>query len=255
MAVDTARLALTVAGELPSGRMRLALTEVSDSLASKGILDRLVLVGRAIAEAVDDLDDPSFRHLTTHRSDAVRQWCAYAVNNPSRAMSLNSRLEVTLPFAADSHMSVRECAWMAFRPFLVARLDEGLDLLTAVARSKDPRVRRFAVEVSRPRSVWGQHCFALKARPELGRRLLEAVRREQSRYTQLSVGNWLNDASKSRPDWVQALCGEWLLDGNEGTSSMVRRGLRTLQARAALQQRSNAQATFRQLVPHNPGGG
>jgi hypothetical protein len=175
MAVDTARLALTVASELPLGRMRKALAEVADCLRDRGILDRLVLVGRAVDGAVNDFDDPAFRHLIVHRSSAVRQWCAYAVNNPARVMSLQDRLGVTLPFAADPHMSVRECAWMAFRPFLLARLDEGLPLLVNVARSDDPRVRRFAVEVSRPRSVWGHHCSALKLRPELGRPLLEAV--------------------------------------------------------------------------------
>jgi 3-methyladenine DNA glycosylase AlkC len=255
MAVDTARLALTVARELPQGRLRRALIDVSNDLAGKGILDRLNLVGRAVASAVVDFDSPSFRYLVTHRSDAVRQWCAYAVNYPQSALSLERLLAATLPFAADSHMSVRECAWMAFRPFLIARLDEGLRLLSVIARSQEPRVRRFAVEVSRPRSVWGRHCTALKKEPALGRPVLEAVRGESNRYTQLSVGNWLNDASKSRPDWVQAVCDEWSRDGDSATNWMARRGMRTLTARTAAGVLPPSQATFHQFVPLNRGGG
>lgn len=255
MAIDTGRLAATVADELPRGRLREGLAGVANDLGGRGILDRLGLVGRAVAQAVDGLDDPSFRYLASHRSDAVRQWCAYAINNPLHRLSYEDQLHATLPFAGDSHMSVRECAWMAFRPFLMARLDEGLRLLAAVARSPDAKLRRFAVEVSRPRSVWGQHCNPLKTDPQLARPILEAVRGETNRYTQLSVGNWLNDASKSRPDWVQALCNEWSRDGNAGTDWMARRGLRTLTARATLAKGPNSQAAFHQFAPLSPGGG
>lgn len=143
---------------------------------------------------------------------------------------------------------------MAFRPYLTARLEEGLCLLASVARSQEPTIRRFAAEVSRPRSVWGQHCIALKVNPQLGRPILEALRGESNRYVQLAVGNWLNDASKSRPDWVQALCDEWLRDRNSGTNWMVKRGLRTLAARAAREKRANPQATFHQFAPFSPGG-
>jgi 3-methyladenine DNA glycosylase AlkC len=248
MAVDTGQLTSTVAGELPHGRLRQALFDVSNDLAGRGILDRLILVGQAVASTVEGFDDPLFRYLASHRSDAVRQWCVYAVNNPSSAVSLEDLLVATIPFAVDSHMSVRECAWMAFRPFLMKRLDEGLRLLAAVARSHDPRARRFAVEVSRPRSVWGRHSTALKKDPELGRPILEAVRGETNRYTQLSVGNWLNDASKSRPDWVRALCDQWSCDSDRATNWMARRGLRTLRSHAGLEERPNLQAAFHQIA-------
>jgi 3-methyladenine DNA glycosylase AlkC len=254
MAVDTGQLTVTVAGELPLGRLRQALVAVSPDLAGKGILDRLKLVGQVVACAVDDFDDPGFRHLASHRSDAVRQWCAYAASNHRRVRSLASLLTATLPFAADSHMSVRECAWMAFRPRLIAHLNEGLHLLTEVAQSPDPRVRRFAVESSRPRSVWGQHCTVLKAHPELGRPILEVVRAESNRYTQLSVGHWLNDASKSRPDWVQGLSDEWSRDGNMGTNWMARRGLRTLRSRAAGEIGPNSRVSFHHSTLLGPGG-
>lgn len=254
MGVDTAQLALRVADELPRNAVRASLLGVAPTLTEGGILHRLVLVGNAISVAVESLDDPSFVLITRHRSDAVRQWGAYAVNDPRRRMSLDERLGLTLPFAADPHMSVRECAWMAFRPFLLARLEEGLELLRGVASAPDFRLRRFAVEVSRPRSVWGKHCEVLKRRPELARPLLEQLKGEPSRYVQLAVGNWINDASKTRPDWVQALCVDWSHEHDKGTDSMVKRGLRTLRTRNALDRQHAVQADLGQFMSGNPGG-
>ena len=44
---------------------------------------------------------------------------------------------------------------MAFRPHFAAHVTGALPMLASVALDSDPNVRRFAVEVSRPRSVWG----------------------------------------------------------------------------------------------------
>ena len=44
-----------------------------------------------------------------------------------------------------------------------------------------------------------------------------------------SVGNWLNDASKSRPEWVRALAKEWGRTSKTAeTAWIVRHALRTL---------------------------
>lgn len=255
MGVNTAQLVEVVASELPSGALRDALAAVAVKLSGYGILERLAKVSSAITAVVADLDNPSFLAIAHHRSDAVRQWATYSVNDPRRSMSLRDRLKLTLSFAADPHMSVRECAWMAFRPFLMSHLEEGLELLTTTAQAADFRQRRFAVEVSRPRSVWGKHCEALKRRPEMARPLLEQLRREDARYVQLSVGNWINDASKTRPAWAEALCADWAREGNKGTDSMVKRGLRTLRSRTALHQQHAAQADLEQFSANNPGGG
>ena len=52
MAIDTSQLALTVASELPVGRLRKALVDVAGTPAGSGILERLNLMGRAIARSV-----------------------------------------------------------------------------------------------------------------------------------------------------------------------------------------------------------
>jgi 3-methyladenine DNA glycosylase AlkC len=228
MATDMPTLARTVAAKTSNRSLRKALLAAATEAEGLGILDRLAVFGSAVACTFKDFRDLPFFEIATHRSDVVRQWGAYAVNKPTREMSLTSRLELTRRFAADHHMSVRECAWMAFRPHLAARLNHGLTLLERVSCSENPNERRFSIEVSRPRSVWGRHIASLKEKPEVASALLSNVCKDDSRYVRLAVGNWLNDASKTRPDWVNEICSAWLKTGDQRTKTIVRRGLRTL---------------------------
>lgn len=228
MAADTAALARTVASSSDDRLLRRCLVEASEAVRGCGILDRLALMGAAVAAAVGAGSKTALRQVAEHRSDLVRQWGPYAVNHLSASLTLPQRLSATLPFAADLHMSVRECAWMAFRPHLSAALDEGLVLLEPVSRSTCPNERRFAVEVCRPRSVWGRHIEPLKRDPGKALILLENVRDDDSRYVRLAAGNWLNDASKTRPDWVRQVCARWAASGRKNTAAIVNRALRTL---------------------------
>ena len=52
---------------------------------------------------------------------------------------------------------------MSFRPHLARNLAECLTLLGPLSKDSDAYVRRFAIEVTRPRSVWGTHIVALRA--------------------------------------------------------------------------------------------
>jgi 3-methyladenine DNA glycosylase AlkC len=230
MATDMSRLARGVTAECRHHLLAKRLQTAADAAVGLGILDRLSVFGRAVSDACESSRDPAFQFIASHRSDVVRQWAAYAVNDRSRTAALDERCRRTLPFAADTHMSVRECAWMAFRPHLIDRLDEALLLLEPLTRSLDANVRRFAVEVCRPRSVWGRHIAALKQEPERALAVLENVNQDTSRYVRLAAGNWLNDASKSRPDWVRSVCARWAASGDRNTQAIVARGLRTLAA-------------------------
>jgi 3-methyladenine DNA glycosylase AlkC len=123
---------------------------------------------------------------------------------------------------------------MAVRDATIQSLDEALRLLPPWAADPDPNIRRFASELTRPRGVWCAQIERLKAEPWAGVKLLEPLRADPSRYVQNSVANWLNDASRSQPAWVEETCGRWLAESDAAeTRYIVRRALRTLSKRQA----------------------
>lgn len=227
LAADLSGLARAVA-EVSEDPLRSNLKAAADNMMGRGILDRLKAGGRGIALA--RRAGQHVGHLDHHGSDLVRQWACYAANDEIITCSLGERLESTRRFADDPNMSVREAAWMAFRPHLALQLEKGIALLEAWSVDPSPNIRRFAVEVTRPRSVWGGHLATLKRNPELAIRILHNVKNDPSRYVQLAAGNWINDASKSQPGWAAALCASWATSDEAATAHIVRRGGRTLRS-------------------------
>ena len=205
-------------------------------LADKGVTERLRGIGQALFMATERHPDrvKIFEALATHTSDMVRAWASFMLA-ADRRFDLADRLEASRRFASDRSVAVRECSWDSFRPYLAADLKRGLRHLKSWVRDPDPNICRCATEATRPRRVWCAHILELKENPELGLDLLEPVRSDPSPYVQRSVANWLNDASKSRPDWVRAVCTRWLAESpTEETARIVSRAMRTIRKKEQL---------------------
>jgi hypothetical protein len=98
LATDMSHLAQVVAaGPVPIG-LRMSLSEAAEGMRGRGVTDRLRLVGAAIARGSPEMAGSTFKRLASHRSDVVRQWVCYAVNDPSLFKSLEDRLDHTLQF-------------------------------------------------------------------------------------------------------------------------------------------------------------
>lgn len=198
--------------------------------ASTGISRRMPLAARLIMAR---LGFSALETLAHHPSDTARGWACFMIGAAEK-MDLAQRLAAIRPLADDRHFGVREWAWMAVRPHLSTELEEAISVL-ATGWTTDPseRVRRFACEAIRPRGVWCAHIAALRQQPERALPVLEPLRADPSGYVQDSVGNWLNDAGKDHPDWVQALCARWsAASPAPATARICRRALRSISTRA-----------------------
>ncbi|MBB2147516.1 DNA alkylation repair protein [Pedobacter gandavensis] len=169
-----------------------------------------------------------FAYLANYPSDSVRCWAVYMVglNND---LNLKEKFKAIYPFAADPHFGVRELAWMAMREDIERNLLESIGILVGWTSSADENIRRFVTEATRPRGVWCKQLKALITQPDIAINLLTPLKADPSAYVQLSLGNWLNDAGKSQPEWVLRLCKSWIdQDPNEHTLKIVKRGTRNL---------------------------
>ncbi|MBA9086179.1 3-methyladenine DNA glycosylase AlkC [Fontibacillus solani] len=182
---------------------------------------------KLICQQTDNNHVDLFEQLAIHQSDSVRCWAAFVVGLDQ--LELERKLASIRPFAADHHFGVREIAWMAVRDSVSRQLQLAIRLLSSWVRESDANLRRFAIELTRPRGVWARHIAELKDNPELGLPLLEPLKADPSKYVQDSVANWLNDAAKSRPDWVVQVCHTWMevSDKNE-TKRIVARAQRSI---------------------------
>ncbi|MGE7943608.1 DNA alkylation repair protein [Lysinibacillus xylanilyticus] len=186
-----------------------------------GLLDK-VIVDKSTAEKEDVI-----KICSQHVSDSVRCWAAFM--NKNNDHSLEEKLLYIRSFAADHHFGVREIAWMSIREDLSENVEKSVDLLTEWAKSEDENIRRFSLESIRPRGVWTKHIERLKEEPQIVLPILRLLQSDSSKYVQDSVGNWLNDASKTQPEWVINLCDEWHKDSpTKATERIIKKAQRTI---------------------------
>jgi len=208
LAVDQRTLAASIAPQL-DGTLGKALVEAAQASHSLGISKKVATIGQALGQWLEAASpqsrDQQHNLLFNHASDTVRGWSAFANAWTLRDDGVESAVQSQLRFATDSHFGVREWAWLALRPQLAGDLPHSLALLQRHSTSSDPLVRRFCIEILRPRGVWCEHIARLKSEPEIAEGLLVPLLAEAEKYPQDSLANWLNDASKTRPDWVVRL--------------------------------------------------
>jgi 3-methyladenine DNA glycosylase AlkC len=209
-----------------------ALVEHAGAVAATGITARTKSIGARLHEALAAAGARDrrrrFEALASHRSDVVRALAAYSLAADAK-LDLEVRLAQARRFAADPAMSVRECAWDSYRPWLARELERGIGLLVPWVRDRDPAVRRCAIESTRPRGVWTAQLVPLVNDPRPGLVLLEPCRADPSDYVRRAVANWLNDASKSKPEWVRGVCARWSrASKSPATAWIVKRAQRTI---------------------------
>jgi 3-methyladenine DNA glycosylase AlkC len=195
LAIDFGALLKVAAPELD----RSVLKRV---VATDGVTRRMAIIGQILAE---QYGVENFARFATHPSDTVRGWAAYQLA-AVRSISLAERTDLVRTLADDPHFGVREWAWLAMRDHIASELDAAIVLLTPWTMHASANIRRFATESTRPRGVWCAHISRLKTDPAIGLPLLEPLRSDASKYVRDSVGNWLNDAAKTQPEWVKQLC-------------------------------------------------
>lgn len=224
LAVDFAALLEAALPDIGQGALDQMRHAASDGISKRMPFAARLILARYGSQKTDE--------LSHHPSDTVRGWACFMVG-AVEGHTLPQRLDMIRPLADDPHFGVREWAWMALRPHVVADLENAIALLTVWTAEPSERLRRFASELTRPRGVWCAHIAALRASPELAVPILDPLRADPAPYVQDSVGNWLNDASKDRPEWVQALCARWQAEGpSPATIKICKRALRSITSKA-----------------------
>ncbi|CAN5451533.1 DNA alkylation repair protein [soil metagenome] len=133
--------------------------------------------------------------------DLFRGWQAFAIADAP--FDVDAAFSFAIPFAIDDHFAVREWAWLAVRPRVIAHPEAAMAAARRITNpgGVDPRLVRFAVEVTRPRSVWGGHVERFKSAPELGEEVLRCALNQTDRYPVRAALNWISDAARTRPAW------------------------------------------------------
>ncbi|WP_158960436.1 DNA alkylation repair protein [Myroides fluvii] len=229
LAIDLVKILTFVLDQCKRPQYLAPTLKALDAVKKPTITLKNATIGQTLlAEAIKADDRELFQFLSQHPADMPRCWATYMVGGNAN-WSPSEQLNAIQVFAADTHFGVRETAWMAVRPTIIDNLALSLTVLEPWTLHVDANIRRFATESTRPRGVWCAHIEALKATPALALPLLENLRNDPVKYVQDSVGNWLNDASKTQPDFVRNIAATWLEESDtKATAYIVKKALRTL---------------------------
>lgn len=199
------------------------------TLTSKSVMSMIRSIGEVLCTNCKQRNDENlFNRLKIHKSDSVRCWAAYIIGSDEE-LSLDEKLDMIQPFAADSHFGVREISWMAVREDINKNIEMAISILEIWSKNNNPNIRRFSSESIRPNGVWCKKIDALKANPNMALPILENLKSDTSKHVQDSVANWLNDAAKTQPEFVIELCKRWEQDSTaKATTYIVRRALRSV---------------------------
>ncbi|MBL3547396.1 DNA alkylation repair protein [Chryseobacterium sp. KMC2] len=179
-------------------------------------------------QAIQNNDKEFLAIISKHSADLVRCWATYTIGRNEK-LNITEMLKQIQSFSADKHFGVREINWLAVRAKIAQNLTKSIDILSAWTSNQNENIRRFTTEATRPRGVWCEHIEELKQTPELALSILEPLKSDTSKYVQDSVGNWLNDASKTQPEFVQKLCQCWEKgSGTKETKYIIKKALRTI---------------------------
>lgn len=116
---------------------------------------------------------------------------------------------------------------IAVRPFIIKHEARMMRQMAVWAQHDNEHIRRLASEGCRPQLPWGQALARFKKDPSPVLAVLELLKSDPSLYVRKSVANNLNDISRTHPDLVAKVAGNWYGD-NEYTNWIVKQGCRTL---------------------------
>lgn len=207
--------------------LRSALPDVVDSERSVDKGPFLTRMRRAGTLVWEQRGWAGIEAAADSTSDTVRGWGAFALR-VAPDLTPEDRIAATRRFADDAHFAVREWAWLSARDAIVEDPTAYLPVLVDLTGSSSVNLRRFAVEASRPRSVWGAHLALFKKCPEHGRALLDRVAADPHRYVQDATANWLNDVARAHAPWVQAVCASWALEYGPAVARVCKRAQRSI---------------------------
>ena len=234
LVIDQEELLKNVLIDLKSEKYLDSCKNEINNMKKKTYPQFMSTIGKTLLkQSKENNDQELFKNFSNHTSDIVRSWACYFIGFDND-LTLAEKFEAIKPFASDEHFSVREEAWFVMREDILNNLEESISILSKWTKEENPYFRRFASEATRPCGVWTKHINDLKESPDLALSILDPLKSDKEKYVQDSVGNWLNDASKSNPQWVKDLCKNWIeTSTTKETEKIVKRGLRTISKNAS----------------------